>query len=362
MGADSSMHNNKCKKFDGEDGEDESITKLCDLPVEIMQKILSDLPTKEAVATSVLSKSWVDKWTSINKIDLELDEVAPEKRQQFIDFVEKLLEVCNTSSLKKFSLLFEVGTEAPRVTKWLNVFVNPNIEELNLELYTVKEPLVLPDQFFTSEKLTKFELSMSQVIKLPPTINFQNLVTLSLKNVIFPNYYCTTELFLSLKSLKEMTLTDCNWKKVGTIIITCPLLQKLFIRDWKDHDDEDDHHNNEEGVGEELAEELNNDVNDIAAVEVLNHHHGDIRIIANELVSFTYDGDLMNDYSLFYTFSISNATIKLHEQHNNMLHATNFIYKLLIALSGVTKLSISDFALEVRDLIFQFFIYSNNII
>lgn len=356
------MHNNnRWQKLDGEDGKDENITKLCDLPDGIVQKILSDLPTKEAVATSVLSKSWVHKWTGINKIDLELlDEVAPEKRQQFIDFVEKLRVFCNTSSLKKFSLFFEVGMEAPRVTKWLSIFVNPNIEELKLELYTVKEPLVLSDQFFTSEKLTKFELSMSQVIKLPSTINFQNLVTLTLKHVIFPNYYCTTEFFLSLRSLKEMTLIDCNWKKVGTIIITCPLLQKLFIRDWKDHDDEDDHHDNEEEVEEELAEELNNDVNDITAVENLNYHHGLIRILSNELVSFTYDGDLMNDYSLFYTFSVSNATIKLHEQHNNMLHAGHFIYKLFIALSGVTKLSVSDFALQVHDLIFQIFIYSNN--
>ena len=52
--------------------------------------------------------------------------------------------------------------------------------------------------------------------------------------------------------------------------------------------------------------------------------------------------------------------IKLHEQHNNVLHAVYFIYKLFIALSGVTKLPISDFALEVCNLIFQIFIYSNN--
>jgi len=139
-----------------------------------------------------------DGW--INGIDLKLDEGAPEKRQHFIDFVENLLMVGkNRSSLKKFSLLFEVGKEFPRVNKWLNVFVNPMIEELNLELERVEKPLVLPHQFFTSEKLTKFQLSMRQVIKIPSTINFKNHVTLTLKHVIFPSSYCAQEFFIGLR-------------------------------------------------------------------------------------------------------------------------------------------------------------------
>jgi len=92
--------------------------------------------------------------------------------------------VCkNKSSLKKLSLLFEVGNEFSRVNKWLNVFVNPMIEELNLEFERVEKPLVLLHQFFTSKKLTKFQLSMQQIIKFHSTINFKNLVSLTSKHV-----------------------------------------------------------------------------------------------------------------------------------------------------------------------------------
>jgi len=77
----------------------------------------------------IIGGRWVDQWKGINEIDLKLDEGALEKRQLFIDFVDKLLIVCkNRSSLKKLSLLFEVGKEFSRVNKWLNVFVNPMIE------------------------------------------------------------------------------------------------------------------------------------------------------------------------------------------------------------------------------------------
>jgi len=63
MDASSSINNNnKSQNHHEGHGKSESIMKLCDLHDEILQKILSSLPTKEAVATSVLSKRWVDQW------------------------------------------------------------------------------------------------------------------------------------------------------------------------------------------------------------------------------------------------------------------------------------------------------------
>lgn len=41
------------------------------LPESVITRILSLLPTKEAVRTCVLSKSWIDRWKSITNLQLD---------------------------------------------------------------------------------------------------------------------------------------------------------------------------------------------------------------------------------------------------------------------------------------------------
>jgi len=144
---------------------------------------------------------------------------------------------------------------------------------------------------------------MINIIKFPIAINFQNLVTLTLKRVIFPDNHRTSIFFYGLPSLKDLTLLDCDWKKVGSVTIVCPSLQNLFLREWKGEDedeyDDDDNHSDHE-------EEDVEDVDDVfeAAFQNINYHHGDINIVANELVTFSYEGNLVNDY-YFLSYPIS---------------------------------------------------------
>jgi len=51
--------------------------------------------------------------------------------------------------------------------------------------------------------------------------------------------------------LKELTLINCNWKKVGSLTIVCELLQRLFIQEWADEDD--NHSDNIEGEEEDIG-------------------------------------------------------------------------------------------------------------
>ncbi|WJX72590.1 hypothetical protein P8452_56454 [Trifolium repens] len=44
------------------------------LPDSLISHILSCLPTKDAVRTSLLSKRWIDCWTLINKVNIDEDE------------------------------------------------------------------------------------------------------------------------------------------------------------------------------------------------------------------------------------------------------------------------------------------------
>ncbi|XP_027362530.1 F-box/LRR-repeat protein At3g26922-like [Abrus precatorius] len=325
MDANSSISSKHQKHHEGEGRNIERCISLGDLPDVILQEIISSLPTKEAVQTSVLSKRWVALWMAISNI--ELKEGSPEKRQQFIDFVEKLL-ACNSSRLKKFSIAFEVGEDAPQVNRWLGGFIKPSIEELNLDFERVGQPLVLPDHLFTSETLTNFQLSMQHVMNLPSSIYFQNLKVMTLKHVIFPDGSPTQQLFSSCPSLEELTLIDCSWLKVKAVCIACPSLKTLIIREWKD--DADD--------SVKLDQE-----NDAGGRSVPTHCQ--IVITGSNLKTFSYDGDLLNDYFLFCTSWVTDATVEVYPS-DSRLDSPYFVFKLLKALSNVEKLSFTDYVAE----------------
>jgi hypothetical protein len=342
------------KNYEGDVKNEGTRTFLCDLPDDLLQKIITYISIKEAVATSTLSKRWENQWIGNYKFNMELIQGLFLNRQHFIDFVEKLYKHCKDDNPRIVSLSFEVGNDFRRVNKWLSAFINPMIEELNLELDRIKKPLVLPNHFFTSRKLTKFRLSMKQVIKIPSNINFQNLVTLTLKNVtILPNNQSTQKFFICFPSLKELTFIECNWKKVGSLTIICEELQKLYIREWEfeAEEEEDDDDDEEEEDEEEDVEEQN---------EEINFEHGEIGFHAPKLLTFAYIGDLINDYFLFSTTSITDASIEVHENNNSTLHADNFVSKIFNTLIRVEKLSITDFVLEVciNSLLLNFYLFN----
>lgn len=212
MDVNSLISNKKKKKHQEGEGTYESSIRICDLADLILQLIISSLPTKEAVRTSVLSKRWVYLWRGVSKIKLK--EGAPEKRQQFIDFVRRLLKVCDCSNLKKFFLSCKVGEDAPEINEWLHGFINPKIQKLNLVLERMEEPLVFPVHLFKCATLTKFQLSMNHIFKVPSFIHFESLRTLTLDHIIFSDSSSAQQLFSGCPSLEELALFCCCWVNV----------------------------------------------------------------------------------------------------------------------------------------------------
>ncbi|CAL0332096.1 unnamed protein product [Lupinus luteus] len=300
---------------------------ISDLHDCIVQEIISVIPIKEAVRTSVLSKKWEHLWKNISKLDLE--EEAHENREQFKDFIEKILMVFNTSGIRKFSLSFEVGEDVAEVNKWLSRVINPNIEEVTLDLGKPDQQLFFHEHLFISRTLTKLKLSMEHVIEFPSSIHFRSLKILSMTDVIFPDT-SSTQIFFSTScpSLEELTLVNCNWENVReVIIISCPLLQKLVIEEWGDHDEDED--------------EDEDDENDDPA--------RGCRIVINgsNITTFSYGGELRNDYSLSHsTSSVTDVSITVYRGGNNW-EAGYFVFNLLTALANIVeKLKITDYAFQ----------------
>ncbi|KAL1342712.1 hypothetical protein HN51_029230 [Arachis hypogaea] len=320
----------KQRKGEGNSYESGMVMNICDLPDPILYHILSSLPTKDAIRTSVLSKMWEHLWKNISKIELREnyhsypEQPEPVKRQKFMDFATKLLRDCDCSNLKKFDLICSVDENASQVNQWLCGFINPEIEELSLHFEDIWEPLVFPDHLFTCATLTQFDLRMKHIFKLPSSIHFQSLRMLRLVSVIFPDSSSTQNLFSGCPALEELALIYCNLKNVKAFFISSPLLQTIDIVDKEDEEDD----------GLNVSKK--------------------VVIFGTNLTSFNYSGDFPNEYSLCDSASVINASIMVQVPpspncwddecmiYSRLLDLGRFVFKLLRELPNLEWLTISD--------------------
>lgn len=202
------------------------------------QHILSFLPTKDAVATCILSKRWKFLWTSVPNIDFddallytsEMNGWFPLEVSCFMNFVERVLLLRDASAMKKFRLSCRVCFSASRVHAWISAAVMHNIQELDLCLF-VEKPFMLPLCVFDSKSLTVLKIEMNCVLELPTCISFPSLRILHLCLVTFLNDYSIHKLFSSCPVLQELAILDCEWMNLKSVAISIPTLKSLTIDD-----------------------------------------------------------------------------------------------------------------------------------
>jgi hypothetical protein len=268
----------KKQKLNEEDEEINGNGKcLADLPEEILRHILSFLPIKHAVRTSVLSKRWEYLWASIP--NLVFKRSSPEKRDILMNFVERVLCLRESYAIKRFNLPCDVLRDAARVNTWISAVVRHNVQELVLDLDKLKGEFSLPSCLFTCKTLTSLNLYMPCILKLPKTVWFSNLKNLNINSVTFSDEYLTHNFFSGLSVLENLTLADCSWGALKVVRLYAPKLHSLII--WE--------------------------------CERPDSSYGDgcqIMIFAVQLKEFDYYGELFSAYCLNNSFSLENAEIK----------------------------------------------------
>ncbi|VFQ98746.1 unnamed protein product [Cuscuta campestris] len=328
------MDQNSCTSNKRHERNSNSI-RICDLPDPILQLILSSLPIKDAIGTSVLSKRWEHLWMGISKISLK-EEGTWEKRRQFIVFVTKLLEVFDCTNLENL-LTFRVGGHASEVNEWLSGFINPKIQELILCLDGTNEsekPLTFPDHLFTCSTLTTFGLRLRNVFKLPSSIYFKSLKTLCLVDVTLPDRSSTEQLIAGCPALEQLTLMDINWVNVETLCIFSDVLQKLEIIEPVEYDvlaREDEDEDEDDDMGGQDEQNCCN-----------------IVISGTNLKVFSYTGAVTSEISFHSPASVIDASIHVQHRYSKCMDnfdwepaAGSYVVDLLKDLQDVEKLSVS---------------------
>uniref|UniRef100_A0A7N2LUA9 F-box domain-containing protein n=1 Tax=Quercus lobata TaxID=97700 RepID=A0A7N2LUA9_QUELO len=292
---------------------DRNIKCLHNLPEEILRYILSLLPTKDAIRTSVLCKRWEYLWTSIPNLHFDGLELA--KRKHFMNFVERVLLLRDSSDIKTFTLYCDVLHDASHASAWISAAVRRNVQQLDIRLCNFREPFSLPHSLFTCMTLTELELEMPCILKLPPTICFTNLKTLKFRYVTFSSEYLTQKLFSGLPVLEDLDLRDCNWVNIKVVSISAPKLLDISITE------DTENQNDEKGC--------------------------QVLISGVSLNVFYYYGEFYNEYRVYNSSSLVDASIFVAWSPHRQRQVAHRMYVLLTGFYSVKKLLLTDQALEV---------------
>ncbi|KAL1204700.1 putative FBD-associated F-box protein [Cardamine amara subsp. amara] len=202
------------------------MSNICELCDDLLVKILSLVKTKEAVATSVLSKRWLSLWKLVPMLDYGAPLYASGS-----DFVNNFLLLSNAPVLETLHLRLGDECESEEHERWVDIAVARHVRVLELihDRFHLN-PLPFPRSLFTCKSLVVLRLQEVVIWDIPSTIFLQSLKTLSLLCVTF---YYGDELVHRLLSacpiLETLAVRRCLEDYVTAFTIAVPSLQSLDI-------------------------------------------------------------------------------------------------------------------------------------
>ncbi|XP_023636130.1 putative FBD-associated F-box protein At1g05080 [Capsella rubella] len=162
-------------------GETKEIDRISALPDDLLITILDLVPTKDAVATMVLSKRWFYVWTM--KQRLEYKDIE-EKSVWW--FLENSLQLHRAPIIDSFCM--ELGPTCPtdaHVGKWVAYAVDRLVLDMKLNLLWSAEPTSLPKSLYSCEHLATLTLSNKILVDVPPSASLPSLTMLELYRVVY---------------------------------------------------------------------------------------------------------------------------------------------------------------------------------
>ncbi|XP_034213886.1 putative F-box/FBD/LRR-repeat protein At5g56810 isoform X2 [Prunus dulcis] len=162
------------KKAKQEEEED----MIANLPDDVLSHILSLLPTKHAVATTVLSKKWTNLWTSASFFKLDLDDrlllrpksltSMPNHASLFANFVNHVLGLINLPCVQKITFFCSDSYDSNLINSWLLVACTSNVVEVDIRIPYTQNPIELPQILYASRSLRVLKLNANIRLDFPP--------------------------------------------------------------------------------------------------------------------------------------------------------------------------------------------------
>uniref|UniRef100_A0A5B7CCT0 Putative F-box/RNI/FBD-like domains-containing protein n=1 Tax=Davidia involucrata TaxID=16924 RepID=A0A5B7CCT0_DAVIN len=229
--------NSKRPKLSNENSK--TIDRISTLPDSLLCHVLSFLPTKTVVGTSILSARWKFLWTCVPNLDFEdtiiLNPKDPNQdeadKMSFVHFVYRVLVLCSAGCLGKFRVKCGQMDDMFHINTWVCAAIGRNVQELDLCIISDKQPMELPRSLLTCKTLVVLKLGHEIVISVPASglVCFPNLKILHLISVKYANDDSVHKLFSSCPVLEDLLIKLIEADNELTFSICASALKRLTI-------------------------------------------------------------------------------------------------------------------------------------
>ncbi|KAF9588240.1 hypothetical protein IFM89_008652 [Coptis chinensis] len=215
--------------------------RISNLPDLIRSRIISFLPIKDAVRSTILSRRWGKICSTLSKLKFRQSDFPAksgeriQRRFDFRNFVDRMLILHDGSDVETFSLCANVDGQVIKshnVNVWFTFALQHNVKELSFSSKNLEK---LPCSLFTCTTLTVLSLLHSPDLKWPTTIKLPALKSLELRSVNFDNENVINNLFSSFSCpvLEYLSVMHCSLHNIRNISISIPSLKFIMLQ-YKD--------------------------------------------------------------------------------------------------------------------------------
>ncbi|CAL9213769.1 unnamed protein product [Arabidopsis halleri] len=185
--------------------------RISALPEDLLVEILDLLPTKDVVATMILSKRWLSIWTMVRTLEYK-EDMDDESKKSVWWFLNKSLQLHKSPVID--SLCIELGPQCPTtddvdIGKWVAKAVDCLVWTLTIKLLWSAGPTSLPKSLYCCDTLFELTLSDQILVNVP-----------SSSSAYLP--------FLS--DLELICVVYKDEDSLVTLLSSCPVLETLFVK------------------------------------------------------------------------------------------------------------------------------------
>ncbi|KAK6157986.1 hypothetical protein DH2020_005300 [Rehmannia glutinosa] len=217
------------KVLDGNQIMPSSIDRLSGLPDAILIHILSFLPTKLSVATSILARRWRFLWAHVPNLDFDSETHSSESTTSFSGIIYRVMLLRKVQSINTFRLTYLCNCGKYELETWLATAIAGDVQKLDLYFPC---NVVLPQCIFTCKTLVDMRLRGCYLGSLyfHVIISLPSLKKLHLSSVKFGNSYRNLMHFLSGSPvLEELIIDGIVDYDTCSYIICSPSIKRLML-------------------------------------------------------------------------------------------------------------------------------------
>ncbi|XP_020871658.1 putative FBD-associated F-box protein At5g56410 [Arabidopsis lyrata subsp. lyrata] len=214
---------------------------------ELLVKILSFLPTKVAVSTSILSKQWKFLWMRVPKLEYDdislynrnmlsregdsiTDSLLLAKSLRMLLFIDKNLPLHSSPVIESLCLTFYTTLFQPEDIKlWVEIAVSRCAQELSVNFYPFKgkRNALLPSSLYTCKSLVTLKLRNNILVDVPHVFCLPSLKTLHLQHVIYADEESLQRLLSNCSVLEDLVVERSPFDNVRKFAVIIPSLLSL---------------------------------------------------------------------------------------------------------------------------------------